>query len=701
MSWYKTTRRWGQTNLNEMDPGRIDLEWWRGYWKRTQVQGLIVNAGGITAYYPSRLPQHRAAGLGEGDLLKRVFDLGRAEGLSLVARLDSNRVRQPFYELHPDWFCVDKEGKPYRVGEFYLGCVHSPYYGEYMPEVIREIIAHVRPDGFADNSWSGLGRDQVCYCAWCKAGFKKDRGLELPAAKDWNDSAYIAWMEWGKKRRLEVWDLNNAVCLKEGGPDCLWAGMARGSVLGQASGLRDLKALAERSRIVFLDYQSRDQDLGFQGNADAGKLWHEMAGWDCVVAESMALYTYAPPAFRLAAKPQPEAQLWMLEGIAAGISPWWHHVGGVQEDRRQFEAAPPVFNWHAQHQDFLGGRRPVAPLALLWSQENIELYGRDEAGTLVQEPWRGWILALNRHRIPYRILHADHLEREASGLEAVILPNTGILSGPQVEALRRFVASGKGLVASGETSRFDEGGRPRTDFALADLFGAQAAGPARPVPGRLSEDWDNHAHHSYLRLLGGHEVLAGLEGAGLIAFGGQICAVKPLGGAPELLGYIPPFPIFPPENSYIREPESLQPALLLREHPGRVAYLAADLDRCFARMRIPDQGLLLANIARWACRGRMPLEVEGAGMVDCQLYSQGGRRILHLLNLSNPAAWQVPADQWVEAGPFKVRLRQPEGGRLKRVRSLVLPRDLELKDEEGWAVLALERIKAHEVLVFE
>ena len=81
--WYRWARRWGQTNLNELDPTRYDAEWWRGYWRRTRVQGIIVNAGGIiVAYYPSRFElHHRARYLGEHDLFGEVLAAAREEGL--------------------------------------------------------------------------------------------------------------------------------------------------------------------------------------------------------------------------------------------------------------------------------------------------------------------------------------------------------------------------------------------------------------------------------------------------------------------------------------------------------------------------------------------------------------------------------------------------------------------------------------------
>src|SRR6185312_17006493 len=67
--WYQSALRWGQTNVTERDPTRYDIPWWREYWKRTAIQGVIINAGGIVAYYPSKFPlQHQAEFLNGRDL---------------------------------------------------------------------------------------------------------------------------------------------------------------------------------------------------------------------------------------------------------------------------------------------------------------------------------------------------------------------------------------------------------------------------------------------------------------------------------------------------------------------------------------------------------------------------------------------------------------------------------------------------------
>src|SRR6478609_3268014 len=89
--WYRRTYRWGQTNLTEVDPRDCDVSWWRQYWKRTRVQGVIINAGGIVAYYPSNYPLHyRPKALGDRDLYGELAAAAHTDSLVVFARIDSN-----------------------------------------------------------------------------------------------------------------------------------------------------------------------------------------------------------------------------------------------------------------------------------------------------------------------------------------------------------------------------------------------------------------------------------------------------------------------------------------------------------------------------------------------------------------------------------------------------------------------------------
>ena len=282
--WYRRAFLWGQTNITEKDPEQYDIGWWRGQWKRTGVHAVIINAGGIVAYYPSRFPlHHRAEFLNGRDLFGELTKAAHDDGLFVMARMDSNRTAADFYEAHPDWFTRDAQGRPYRAADKYITCINSPYYDEYLPDVLREIVDRSRPDGFTDNSWSGMGRESICYCVNCERLFRARTGQDLPRRADWDDRAYRGWIVWNYERRVAVWELNNRVTRAAGGPDCIWAGMNSGSVTAQARSFRDLRSIAKRAEIMMLDHQRRDDDTGFQQNGDTGKRVHALLGWDKLV----------------------------------------------------------------------------------------------------------------------------------------------------------------------------------------------------------------------------------------------------------------------------------------------------------------------------------------------------------------------------------------------------------------------------------
>jgi hypothetical protein len=333
--WYRRAYRWGQTNITENDPPKYDIPWWRQHWKETRTQAVIINAGGIVAYYPSKFPlHHRAEFLNGRDLFGELIKAAHDDGLFVMARMDSNRVSEDFYQAHPDWFARDREGKPYRAADKYITCINSPYYDDYLPQIITEIIDRAHPEGVTDNSWAGMGRESICYCENCKNKFGAATGQMLPKAANWDDEAYRQWIMWSYQRRIEIWELNNKVTRAAGGKDCIWSGMNSGSVTQQARSFRDLREICKRADIMMLDHQRRDDDTGFQQNGDTGKRVHGILGWDKLAPESMAMYQSGPGYFRLASKPAPEARMWMIEGIAGGIQPWWHYIAAFHDDRR-------------------------------------------------------------------------------------------------------------------------------------------------------------------------------------------------------------------------------------------------------------------------------------------------------------------------------------------------------------------------------
>ena len=722
--WYRTALRWGQTNLVEIDPARYDDQWWRAHWRRTRVQGVIVNAGGIVAYYPSEFPlHHRAAELGERDLFGDIVRSAREEGLKVIARMDSNRVAEDFYRIHPDWICLDQDGQPYRHVDKYVTCINSPYYSEYLPQIMQEIIQRSQPDGFSDNSWTGLRRNNICYCGNCVEKFTAWAGVDLPRQHDWADERYQLWIRWNFQRRTELWELNNAVTTAAGGQDCRWMGMISGDLLNNGSRFIDLRAILSRSEIIMLDHQRRNGIDGFEQNTDAGKRLHELLGWDKLIPESTPQYQLGAPAFRLASMPPAEVRLWSSSAFAGGIQPWWHHIGAMHEDRRQYATAEPIFRWHEANQDILINRQPQADVGVVWSQENHDYHGQDRAEERTMDPYRGATRALDKAGITYLPVHADDIDKAAGRFAVLILPNLAAMSDAQVAAIEAFAAQGGSVIATSETSACGKFGEAREDFALAGLFGVHRGRGSHGGQDLPDTNHDVSSRHTYLRLTPElrsrvygpndrtappaagqrHPVLAGLDEADTLPFGGYLPVVSVDSDVTVLATFIPDFPIFPPETSWMRQPRTDLPAIAVREAKSgaKLIWFAADLDRCFARDEQFEHALMLTNAVRWGLGERSVLRVDGGnGFATACLYRQDGRQIVHVNNRLITA--RVPGRQreLVPVGPVRIRLRiapgaTPPGEVELRVSNRTVPAKLDGAE----LAFELDQLLDHEVAV--
>jgi hypothetical protein len=311
----------------------------------------------------------------------------------------------------------------------------------------------------------------------------------------------------------------------------------------------------------------------------------------------------------------------------------------------------------------------------------------------------------------------------------LVLPNVGALSDSQAASIRHFVQQGGSLVATGHTGLYDEWGDPRSDFALADLFACHRIGETPRLQDAVTGRGSGRERgafapspggHTYLRLspelrarVDGpkagdepapvgerHPVLRGFDETDILPFGGTLSSMKVDPAATVPLTFVPAFPTYPPETSWMRQPKTDIPGLILSEHGrARVAYMPADIDRRYAREHLPDHFALLANIVRWAAGRNLPLRVDGAGLVDCHLYEQSGRMILHMVNLTSEATWRAPVDELIKVGPFKVAIRVGKSGARPTARLLVSGADRTVSMDEGMAIIEIDSILDHEVVV--
>ena len=156
-----------------------------------------------------------------------------------------------------------------------------------------------------------------------------------------------------------------------------------------------------------------------------------------------------------------------------------------------------------------------------------------------------------------------------------------------------FVNRGGAIVATNETSLYDERGKPRPNFALADLFGCDYAGKV-----------DARVQNSYLTVHGPHPLTAGFDDAPRIMAGTRLVHVTPKEAVKAPLTLVPSYPNLPMERVFTTGWETDTPMVFARTvGKGRVVYFPFDLDRTFWEISNQDHLKLLRNAVLGSGRG--------------------------------------------------------------------------------------------------
>jgi hypothetical protein len=685
--WFDRPMRWAQLVLVENDPGRFDPDFWLDYFQRVHADAACLSAGGIVAYYPTKIPlHHRSAWLGGSDPFGYLVRGCRKSGMVVIARTDPHATWDDARWAHPDWIAVDAQGQPRRHWanpELWVTCALGPYNFEFMTQVHREIMELYQLDGIFSNRWAGHG---TCYCEHCVRNFQTFCGLDLPRTSDRRDAAFQKYADWQIERLRELWFLWDRTIRA-----------VKSSARFIPNGFPDNIVTGRLADIFFTDHQGRSGVIPPWSNGKRAKELRATMGTKPLGGIfSIGL----EEAYRWKDSVQSEAELriWVAEGTANNMRPWFVKFAGSIYDRRWLDTVAGIYDWHYRHEQYLRNTASLARVGMVYSEQTQRRYG----GQRWQEGSNGHGLgmyhALIEARVPFemvndRLFGVEHLQP----FKLLILPNIALLSDAQCEQLRRFVQGGGSLLATFETSLYDEQGQRREDFGLADLFGVSATGR---VEGPM--------RNSYLRLQSDpatgrfHPVLEGLENAYRIINGIWRLAVAPKEDFPSPMTFIPSYPDLPMEHVYPRTPETDTRELYLRESGGsRIAYVPWDIDRTFWEIMNVDHGRLLRNLIRWATNEEPVVQVTGRGILDVTAWRQKQSLTVHLVNLTNPMMMKGPFRELIPLDRQEVRIRVPQGAKVARVHLLTADQAPEYVRRDGAVTVLVPSVLDHEVIALD
>src|SRR6185437_2147422 len=273
---------------------------------------------------------------------------------------------------------------------------------------------------------------------------------------------------------------------------------------------------------------------------------------------------------------------------------------------------------------------------------------------------QGIYLALLQGRFAFDFVHEDRLDPEhISRYRALLLPNVAMLSDRQCQQLRDYVRSGGSLMASFETSLYDENLKPREDFGLAELMGVSKAGAAVGTNGNAYS----------ARLEKKHDILEGFADTTWIAGAQNRVPLKPIENA--LATVVPGFVRYPPELAYPTERQTNEPAVVLQvSGKSRTVWFPGDIERTYWITGHSDLLRLLHNAIRWVSHEERVVQVEGPGLVEVFCWETAPGYAVHLLNYDTPNAFHGWLQTESQVGAQRVRMKLPAGVGVRSVELL-------------------------------
>lgn len=684
-TWFDRPMRWAQLVLVENDPGNFDPDFWLNYFKEIHADAACLSAGGIVAYYPTEVElHHRSDWLGNGDPFGYLVKGCRDMGMTVIARTDPHATWNNMAELHPDYIMKLADGLPRRHWanpEMWVTCALGPYNFEFMTQVHKEIMQRYQIDGIFSNRWAGHG---ICYCRHCRENFREYSGLDLPQNQERSNPAYQRYTDWRIQRLRALWQLWDETIQS-----------VKSTSRFIPNGFPDRLVTGANSDIFFTDHQARSGYIPPWSNGKRAKELRATMGMK-PLGGIFSVGIEEEYRWKDSVQSRAELRTWVLEGSANNMRPWFAKFSGVLYDHRWLPIVRELYEWHYQHEKYLRNTRSLANVAVVYSEQTERYYGGQPWQKDFADHENGVYHTLIEARIPFemvndRLLGRDHL----SNYDLLILPNIAALSQEQCNQLTEYVRAGGSIIATFQTSLYDEEGKPRPNFGLADLFGVDAEGEVEgPMKNSyLQINMENGRHHG---------VLDGLEDTTRIINGIYRQKVLPKIEFPSPLTLIPTYPDLPMEHVYPRRTDTGIRELYLRQFgQGKVAYVPWDIDRtCWQIMNV-DHSRLLQNIFHWSLGDQRPVRVEGSGVLDVTAWEQEKSMTVHLVNFTNPMMLKGPYRELLPVGPQEVQIRIPAHRKVEGIRLLASGKAPGFNLNGNMLTFTIDSLIDHEVIAID
>ena len=408
--------------------------------------------------------------------ISAYMDVCHGYGLKVISHLTVYIASDEYAARHPDHRQVNVvTGRP-AAGYEDTGlwkdaatvCYNNPDFQVTYQKALKRLVSETGADGFMVDEVqfiSSASDPWTCGCTHCRAEFTRDTGYVLPTGAaasailgDYGSALFRAWFKWRIKQNGDFYALLRQAIDEAGGQDKVLFGCY--SMPSEYGNDIELESVSRSWNLLFTESQPGSPHMLYFYNylpviADMkytlAAAEHQGTGFFTL------FYTQSPAA----------EQFTYLLGVSQGSGNFTQMGADYMTPSRS-----ALFLWEQKYSELHTNLKPLANIGVLYPSTT-----RTVGDARVCMKYFGWCNALTDTQIPYNVLmEKDLTPARLAGYDVVILPNATALSSSQAGELRRFVGAGGTIIATSETSLYDETGAKRPDFGLSDVLGVSYRG---------------------------------------------------------------------------------------------------------------------------------------------------------------------------------------------------------------------------------
>lgn len=412
------------------------------------AEAIVVNAGGIYSFYPSKIEHHNPNPLLNGrDLFGEICEEAKKRDLKVIARLDFAGAATALAEHYPDWFHQNKDGsyKSHRGSKLRFGTIPTGGYQneEFAHKVFQELIdnyeiagVHLNGSGFEGISYDKVSMDKY-------GSYLRGEAFSNPEmAHDFNlwRQKIVTNMILDYKKILHEKDENILLMAEIAGAESPGWAYQKGF---------DNYGLSKAFTNLLLTTGRMSEDLyKFRYWIGLSAEMAHAARPDFPPIINLKVPTYRYSDFQ---KPIEEYKYYCYQAIShnAGLKLPTYGMIQTQQGTRSKEVLSSIFTFMKEREAYAINARKISQVALVYPKKGIEdvmIIGK-KANMGLRNEFLGLYRAMAGKHMQFEVLY-DHIlmEYELEKYDVVVVPSMVDFNDPEIKTIYQYMKKGGRLV---------------------------------------------------------------------------------------------------------------------------------------------------------------------------------------------------------------------------------------------------------------